>query len=238
MGYLADVNYWRVDELFMNILPQAIHIDDHQRQSLKTLFLADMSVEFDAKNLYDFLHVNHLVSEELEAFLKPWLYEELKHADAFRRILSLTHALDEVELLAGLHQRTADFSAFENLLEDEFKFCVLMAYDECSTTIAYRKDTFYKKLGPIEFVKWHKLVIEDEARHLKNAVRLIHYKPANRLKETNKVLEEIIAMEQIAPPYNGTFVFDRDDDSPNNQPTFEELKIGCVSRVQRLILAA
>jgi rubrerythrin len=237
MDYTAQVDFWRVDDLFMSVRPDDIILEPQQKQKLRALFLSDMGVESDAKNLYEFLHAHHLVSVELERFLKPWLYEELKHADAFRRILSLTHALDEHELLDSLQQRTYEFNSFGHLLEDEFKLCVLMAYDECSTIMAYRKDSFYQNLGPKEFIQWHKLVIADEARHLRNAVHLIHCKHPQRIKETDKVLEEIINTEQTAPNYHGTFIFDRDEHNENNQPTLEELTTDCVARVRRLINA-
>ena len=195
-----------------------------------------MSVEFDAKNLYQYLASNLKMSFELEQILKPWYYEELKHADAFRRILHIVYGLDEQELLNQLQASVANFCPFESLLDDEFKICVLLAYDECSTTIAYRKDSFYERMGPVAFKKWHRLVIADEARHLKNAVKLIQSKFPHRIKEVTKVLEDIISMEAIAPPYHGTFIFDRTEDAVNNQPTFDELKNNCISRVRKLIL--
>lgn len=200
MDYQAKVDYWRVDDLFKDVNPNDIVISPNERARLHNLFMADMEVEIDSKNLYDTLYANQLVSKELDNFLKPWLYEELKHADAFRKILSLIYHLDESQLYKSMTNHSCDFKPFENLLEDEFKLCVLFAYDECATTIAYRKDSFYQHLGPKAFCTWQRLVIADEARHLKNAVDLIQFKHRHRIKETTKVLEEILATELSAPP--------------------------------------
>jgi hypothetical protein len=170
MEYFADVDYWRVEDLFSNINPSDILLNEHEKKRLLSLFIADMSVEYDAKKLFNFITNNLKISQELEHLLKPWQYEELKHADAFRKIIIIIYQIDEQMLLNDLQKRTCNFKPYENILDDEFKICVLLAYDECSTTIAYRKDSFYQHMGPDAFKKWHRFVIADEARHLKNAV--------------------------------------------------------------------
>jgi hypothetical protein len=71
----------------------------------------------------------------------------------------------------------------------------------------------------------------------RGAVHLAKHKHPHRIKETSKILEDILSLEEEKIPYHGTFIFDREDDPDNNQPTFDELKIDCISRIKKLMLA-
>ena len=41
MDFIAEVDYWRVDDLFSNIHTQDILLSHEEKQSLKPLFISD-----------------------------------------------------------------------------------------------------------------------------------------------------------------------------------------------------
>ena len=111
-----------------------------------------------------------------------------------RKVIHLLFGDCEDDLQSTMRARKADFLGLRHFFEDEFKLCVLFAYDEHASTMTYRKDTFYKSFGPSEFIEWITRLTGDEARHFGNVVRLIHHKYQNRLSETPDVMQEILAL--------------------------------------------
>jgi hypothetical protein len=109
--------------------------------------------------------------------------------------------------------READFSPLESYLVDEFSVCVVIAYDEVSTTKAYKMDfNLYRSLGIPNLYSWIKQVTGDEARHFFNIVKVLKLNYPERLDEVPDPVERLIEHEHNGSDYRGTFVMNREGD--------------------------
>lgn len=225
---------WSAVELLANIKSEHIIAKPSFISQYKEFLLCDLKAESDAKNLYNELTMNHQYSQEFHDFLEIWYKDELNHAAGFRKILHILYGEDEQKLADKMQERVADFSCLKEFFLDEFKLCVLFAYDEYASTMTYKKDKFYAEFGPKEFVRWIKTVTSDEARHFVNAVKLIHHSHQHRLSETREVLDKILAYENGVHVYQSTFLFDHDTE--HFQLDSEELNGECADWVYKKIM--
>lgn len=225
---------WSAENLLSKIDPEKILADSDFKNKYREFLMCDLRAESDSQNLYRELTNRSNFSDEFYAFLEVWYHDEKNHAAGFRRVIHLLYGDDETLLEEEMHKRTADFSLLTPFFEDEFKLCVLFAYDEYASVLTYQKDSFYKLLGPLEFIKWIKRVTGDEARHFGNAVKLIHHKYQHRLHETKKVMDEILDFENAETPYKSTFLFDHDTE--HFLLSHEELNHECADYVYQKIV--
>lgn len=226
---------WSAVKLFENIKPGDVRLSDTDKKNYREFLLCDLRAESDASNLYEELMKNYKFSKEFNDFLEIWYRDEINHASGFRKVIHLLFGDDENELDREMRNRKADFSKLQSFFQDEFKLCVLFAYDEHASTLTYQKDVFYRTFGPPEFVQWIINVTRDEARHFGNAIKLIHHKFKDRLSETREVLNEILAFENSGESYKATFLFDHDTE--HFLLTTEELNTKCVDWVYKKIIS-
>ena len=224
---------WCALALFDSLDKNKIKIDTQFKNNYRKFLICDLQAESDATNLYKKLTENKFYSQEFFSFITVWYRDELNHAAGFRKILHLLYGDDEEDLVRLMSKRKANFEELEHFLDDEFKLCVLFAYDECASTMTYKKDNFYHTLGLSEFSEWIKRLVRDEARHFINAVKLIHHKHSHRLSEVQNVINEILAFENSGASYKATFLFDHDGE--HFLLNSDELNNECAKKVYNMI---
>src|SRR5690606_2983838 len=115
--------------------------------------------------------------------------------------------------------RKPDFDPIEAFLTDEFTILLSIAFDEITSTRAYKQDfELFDSLGPSCLSTWIRNAAKDEAAHYGNAIKILKLRHQPRLKEAPAVLESILAHETSQTfIYNNTFIFynDTDDFSPD-----------------------
>ena len=199
---------WSAEELFSLTKSSDIDMTDQMKSEYKEYLMTDLYTEADSHHLYHELIKREGYSSEFLAFIDTWYVDEQNHAAGFLKILHLLYSIDEDNMKKDLKKRSGDFSKLTPFLDDEFKLCVLMAYDEYFTTLAYEQDVFYRDFGLPVFLEWHKKLIKDEARHCMNAIHLIHCKHKHRIAETKGIIDAILQLEHSNDPYRATFLLD------------------------------
>ncbi len=232
--YVPLQKLWSAVDLFEKVTSADIILDTYQRNQYREFLLCDLRAESDSYNLYNEIKARYTYSDEFNRFLEAWYIDEMNHAAGFRKIIHLLFGEDENVLQSTMLERKADFSKIRHFFEDEFKLCVLFAYDEHASTLTYRKDTFYKSFGPPEFIEWITRLASDEARHFGNAVRLIHHKYRNRLSETPNIMQDILSFENSGESYKATFLFDHDGE--HFLLDSDELNYQCANKVLTTIM--
>lgn len=232
--YTVRSNNWSATKLFETLLPGSIFVQEDKKPYFKEFFWHDLCSEFDSKHLYEeLLKRKQSFSDEFWLFIEAWYRDEVNHAKGFGRIFTILFGESEESLADRLSQRPVDFSGFDEFFDDEFKLCVLFAYDEYATVLTYQKDSFYGQFGHAAFLEWIRRVRADETLHFINIVKLIHYKHPHRISETAAVLGTIITIEENLSSYKSTFLFDHN--SPHFLLTPEELTTTCVEMVLKKI---
>lgn len=170
----------------------------------------NMISEFDAENFCIYLETENLnLSPEFKAFEFVWRRDEYNHYIGFQHIYSTLYDKPKEEIINSLSNRTVNFQPIREMLEDEFKICLLLAYDEIATTKSYVSDyDFYASFGHSSFLKWIKLVARDEAYHFNNCMELIGKNYYHRTKEINELVNKFIKWDLDKNEYQGTFVLD------------------------------
>ncbi len=126
----------------------------------KLIFWGHLCSEYDAENFCLYLKQEGFVlSPEFKAFEYVWRRDEYNHYVGFQHIYCILYDTTAQEVEDMLNQRSTNFEPIKSLLEDEFKTCLLLAYDEIATTKSYVADyDFYQSFGHRNFLKWIKLV--------------------------------------------------------------------------------
>lgn len=223
---------WLAKDLFAKVQRRDVILSDEQLEQCRGYFMGHLQAESDSSNLYRELIQHHAMSGELGDFLRVWHIEEQNHAKGFYIILQLLYGDDESQLRSEIELKPANFDYLKNFFDDEFKLCVLFAFDEYATIMDYKKNTIYSQLGPQVFVDWGDKVIKDEARHFMNAIKLIHHKHQARIGETEAVLQHILQIEKDLSTYQHTFLFDHDE---KFLLSYAELEKVCATRVMQSI---
>lgn len=230
-------NAWNAAVQLQPIARHQVPLSTQQREYFSDFFWHDLCAEWDSHNLYHEIHRRHArqaFSPEFMRFHEAWYLDEQNHATGFMRLLNWISGEAAPDLVQRLKSRPTDFRFLEEFFDDEFKLCVLFAYDEYATLQTFRKDTFYKDFGSPCFEEWIRRVRTDEAIHFGNVVRLLHYRYAERLQEAPQVIAQIVQIEQNLDAYHGTFLFDHD--GSHFLLTEEELVGKCATTVLRKIL--
>lgn len=192
---------------------QDIVLSDHIIAEHKSTFWDNLCSEYDAENFCLFLQIgSFILSSEFKAFEFVWRRDEFNHHLGFRHIYSILYDVPVKDIAKKLEQRQVDFAPIQNLLEDEFKICLLLAYDEIATTKSYALDyEFYKSFGNDNFHSWIKLVTRDEAYHFNNCMEIIGKNFYNRIGEIPALVDDFIRWDLSRNEYKGTFVLDHDN---------------------------
>jgi hypothetical protein len=208
--YESKSRPWSALELLLPVVPEAINLSQQAKEQLEAFFWKDLASEYDAENFCVMLEESGLTfSDEFISFEKVWRRDEYNHYLGFRRIYSLFYGEDEEAITERLKRRKPDFKDMEEFITDEFKLCLILAYDEIVTTRAYGEDVpFYKSLGPDAFNAWIKNVRADEAVHYLNCIRVAQVRHRDRLPEAKELLQRILEIDLNMKEYHATFVLD------------------------------
>jgi hypothetical protein len=201
---------WDSNLLIGNLFRKDVELTDKVLENLKTTFWDNLCSEFDADNFCIFLKEEEFaLSDDFKAFEYVWRRDEYNHYLGFRHFYSILYDIPVHDIIAKLNERVVDFNPIKNLLEDEFRICLLLAYDEIATTKSYALDyDFYNSLGHQNFLKWIKLVTRDEAYHFNNCMELIGKNHYHRISEIPKLVDQYIEWDINRTVYQGTFVLD------------------------------
>ncbi|HEF4758522.1 TPA: hypothetical protein SAN82_000926 [Pseudomonas putida] len=171
--------------------------------------MADLCSEYDAVNLFHYLHPKReKFSSYFAQYLDLWFTDERNHANGFFELNRLIFDSSEEHLIEHLKRRNANFENLEKILSSEFSILLMFAYDEYASVKTYKKDTFYSEFGHPLFNTWIKNLIADEAVHFGNAIKILKNNHAAQLNKAEEVLLNIISLEHKT--YQNTFLFDHD----------------------------
>jgi hypothetical protein len=166
--------------------------------------------EYHAEHLYRKLEQSRIsFSPEFLAFERVWRHDEYQHYLGFRSIYSLVSDKPIEEIAATIEATPADFSSINHFLDDEFKICLVLAYDEIATTKYYADELpAYAKFGDPSFRDWMKNVVLDEFCHFQNCVDIIRLRHRGRIAEVHDLVDQLIAWDKANNEYRNTFALD------------------------------
>ncbi len=204
---------WNSESLIGHIQQNSIKLPTEIILQNQKTFWDNLCSEYDAENFCLFLEENHIsLSPEFKAFEFVWRRDEYNHYIGFKRIYSILYGLPFEAIDTELKCRPVDFSPIKVMLGDEFKICLLLAYDEIATTKSYAADyDFYASFGPKELLKWIKLVTRDEAYHFHNCMELIGNRFHHRIAEIPNLVDQFVTWDLARNEYVGTFVLDHEN---------------------------
>ena len=98
------------------------------------LFFFDLVTEHDSQNFSSYLGLLReegvQFSAEFDAFEAAWRQDEWNHYLGYRRLYTICSGRDEDDVHRETIGRKADFQPMAPLLDEEFKICLVLAYDE------------------------------------------------------------------------------------------------------------
>lgn len=205
---------WRATTLLSNLRSDQINLSDETKQQYEPIFWHSVCTEYDSRNFYAHLKSSNLKpTSEFETFLSHWLKDETNHTEGFVILYGLIYQQSETDIYARLKARPVDFSPLEQFFSDEFKLCLLLAYDEIVTTWVYHRSIpFYEHLGPRELKTWILKLKSDEALHFNNLLKILKARHFHRFGEAESILEQILHLDQTLTQYGSTFVLDHQCD--------------------------
>lgn len=216
--YPADTDFqpksipWSTHELIGQFRRNDILLDNETIAEVKDGLWNDLCSEYDADNFCNYLKESGIrLSADFKSFEYVWRRDELNHYLGFRHIYSLLYDTPENDIIREVESRPVNFDPIRPMLEDEFKICLLIAYDEIATTKNYSSEyEFYDSFGPRNFLRWIKNVTRDEAYHFNNCMELIGKNFKNRIGEIPELVDKFIDWDLNGGEYKGTFVLDHD----------------------------
>ncbi len=212
--YESKSRGWHALELLGTLTPADFtRMTADQRAAEEPMFWESVCSEYDAENLCLELErrrdAGAYYSPEFWSFEKVWRRDEMNHYVGFRRLYTLIYGKPEAEIEAEMQQRAADFSAFGEFLTDEFKLCLMLAYDELATTRSYATDVpFFRSLGHPALAQWIERVRGDEALHYLNALRVAQARFPDRMATAPAVIAHILDLDLTPGAYRATFILD------------------------------
>jgi len=212
--YESKSRPWNALDLLRPLTPADFdRLSAAERAEEEPMFWESVCSEYDAENMCLELErrrdAGEVYSPEFWSFEAVWRRDEMNHYVGFRRLHSLIYGISESDIAAQMEQRAADFSAFGEFLTDEFKLCLMLAYDELATTRSYAEDVpFFKSLGHPALATWIERVRGDEALHYLNALRVAQARFPERLDEGPEIIARILDLDLTPGEYRATFILD------------------------------
>lgn len=231
MLYQSKSRLWRSLDVLGDLTPASLHLSVAEYEESEEFLWEDLCAEYDAENLC--LELERLsaagqeYSEEFWSFERVWRRDEFNHYIGFQRLYHLVYGEPEVSITARLEQRPYDFAPFQEFLTDEFKLCLMLAYDELCTTRAYAHDMpFYRAFGQPRVEEWIHKVRGDEALHYLNSLRVAQTRHRHRLNEAEGILWHALELDLGSKTYQATFLFDHQGTSYS-----PEMLRGCMQTI-------
>jgi hypothetical protein len=188
----------------------------NRMEHVEELFLFDMNTEYDAMNLYTYLRAReaegHKFTDDFWAFVKAWREDEWNHYVGYRQLYALCTGRSEQDLHEQVVARPADFRPVETFLDDEFKICLVIAYDEMFTIWSCKQDfELFDAFGKPRVSRWIRRVARDEGFHFQNALEVLRRQHAHRIDEAEGFLDSILEWDLESHDYKSTFVLDHEE---------------------------
>ena len=214
MPYTPRRREWSLESVMASVEAADVRCTADEARAIEPRLWMDLVAEYDARLLEAELRRRadrrgHALSADFDSFLDAWALDEAKHADGLARLYRLVMGVSESELDERLAARAGNFSAFDEILDDEFQLSILFAYDEAMSTRGYSEDIpFYASLGPPAFETLLRHLKNDEAVHYANAVDLLCARYADRADEVPDAMAQIVELDVQQESYEGTFILD------------------------------
>jgi hypothetical protein len=179
-------------------------------ESLKEILWHEICSEYDARRFAQYIHKSGMVlSREFLRFENAWLKDENAHYTGFRNLYSMMYSKPATELAKSVRERESGFSGLAPFIKDEFRVCILLAYDEMVTARAYAADfAIYDSLGDPNLSQWLRKVCRDEIHHCLAMVELLRLRYRKRLREVPGLVDKLASFDSCSESYTGTFVLD------------------------------
>ena len=201
---------WDSRECLKGLTKDDISLPDERITEREGFFWNAMVTEYDARNFDRHLAENACkFSPEFLAFRRAWIRDEWNHYIGFRSIYSMLYDRAEDEIAKQVEIETGDFLSIKEFSDDEFKICLLLAYDEIATAKSYFSEfPLYRDLGDSLFLSWFKKVTVDELYHFRNCMEIIRCRHSSRIPEISATIDLFINYDMRRNHYERTFVFD------------------------------
>lgn len=207
---------WSSLELLKNLTADQIKLSTDKIEERRPYFWHDMSSEFDSINFLRYLFGRRDLSftNDFIEFVCLWHLDEQNHYRGLRKINSVLYSLPEDMIDHEIQSNTPNFSNIEQFMKDEFTILLSIAFDEVTSTRAYKQDMpFFDSLGHEPLSTWIRYAARDEAAHYGNAMKILRLKHSHRFHEAEEILDKIVAFEiSESFDYQRTFIFDHDTD--------------------------
>ncbi len=170
-----------------------------------------LASEYDARHLSAYLRRQAVpLSPAFWALEAAWAADEQNHFDGLCWLYRRLYEVSAAEVTSRLAQRQPDFAPLSSLLSEEFRLCVVLAFDELASARAYARDiASYASLGAPAVALLRKLA-RDEMLHCRNAVDLLIRLHAPRLAEAEPIIAQVIAHDTSPQfSYRATFLLDQ-----------------------------
>lgn len=198
-------------DLIASLAKDDITLDPIVREEYKAVLWRSICSEYDSINFFNKIksQKNIPYSSDFKIFLEKWLKDEEMHTEGFKKIYNLTYGDTYQEIEGQLRERTADFTHIEEFLDDEFKICLLLAYDEIVTAHVYERSmSFYQEVEGSMIPQWIKKVKYDEVKHFLGVIDVINTRHNGKAASVEKILMKIVDVDMNLKEYEGTFVLD------------------------------
>lgn len=227
MSILIRQKNWDAVETLVG-LKQPVKIPVGRKKEFWRELWNDLCSEYDSAHFYRYLTgLGIEFSPEFIKVLDRWKSDEENHARGFGKLIEICFEKNEDWIHRHLAKRSSDFSSLSWFFEDEFRLCLLLAYDELATTLSYQLDKpFYRAIGGQHLERWIDLIKADEAAHFINVLRVIKSNHRHRIGEGRAILEKSLKMDLEKKSYDGTFVLDH-----TGTPFTPVMLTSCVNRI-------
>ena len=201
--------WWTSAKALQGLTKADIRLSSEEVANRKEFLWNAMLTEYDAKNLVRYLTTRDIeFSPEFLSFKRAWSRDEWNHYLGFRQIYSLLYDEPEEKIAAQLEMDSGNFEPIAKFLDDEFKICLVLAYDEIATFKSYLAEfPFYTALDMRVF-RWFQKVTKDELNHFLNCMEIIRCKHSTRVSEIASTIDLFIKWDTGRHPYVRTFVLD------------------------------
>jgi len=207
---------WSSLELLKGLSIEQIKLDSSKLEERRPFFWHDMSSEFDSINFlrYLFSRRDIKLSNEFIEFVCLWHLDEQNHYRGLRKINSVLYSMPEDRIDREIKSNSPDFSYIEYFMKDEFTILLSIAFDEVTSTRAYKQDiSFFDSFENQSLSTWIRYAARDEAAHYGNAIKVLRLNHLQRFDEAEVILDNIVEFETSANfTYQRTFIFDHDTD--------------------------
>jgi hypothetical protein len=201
--------WWNSAKVLQGLTKEDICLSGEELSNRKEFLWNAMLTEYDAKNLGRYLTTRDIeFSPTFLSFKRAWSRDEWNHYLGFRQLYSVLYDEPEDKIATQLEMDSGDFESIAKFLDDEFKVCLVLAYDEIATFKSYLAEfPFYTALDRRVF-RWFQKVTRDELNHFLNCMEIIRCNHPTRSSEIASTIDLFIKWDIGRHPYVRTFVLD------------------------------